>query len=300
MSRNNVCTAQEIIGRLKKLGVPDHLLTVEDICLGNADMLFSTLSYLFCTCPMLQSTPSPWQVALSAIERAIPAWRLLCRDWGIVFEADPTKDEEAEEVELQADGASPNGASSAFVAKPYRPQVILAPASKEGSLDGSQGSSQDSSQDSSSSRLVDDARVSKVAKQVLAACSAAKQAILQRNETVRIWELVRERVRYVSYKFKTFLVLERLTLESLFFLLICCCSCCCCFFEYRSSAWNCMLQKSIQKPIEFVDRKAVREYHSFTRLRGFQYGGNGSKDVYNIQSTTGKTRLLLHTQYILQ
>ena len=243
---------------------------------------------------MLQSTPSPWQVALSAIERAIPAWRLLCRDWGIVFEADPTKDEEAEEVELQADGASPNGASSArsvFVAKPYRPQVILAPASK----DGSQDSSQDGSQDSSSSRLVDDARVSKVAKQVLAACSAAKQAILQRNETVRIWELVRERVRYVSYKLKTFPVLERLTLESLFF-----CGFvvvfCCCFFEYRSSAWNCMLQKSIQKPIEFVDRKAVREYHSFTRLRGFQYGGNGSKDVYNIQSTTGKTRLLLHTQ----
>ena len=93
-------------------------------------------------------------------------------------------------------------------------------------------------------RPVDDARVAKVAKQVLAACSAAKTAIAQRNEAVRIWELVRERI--------------------------------------RCTAWDTMLQRSkTGTPVEFIDRKQVREFKSFTRLRGFRYGGGGGSDTAN-------------------
>ena len=33
--------------------------------------------------PPFQSDPSPWQLALGAIERALPAWRQMCADWGI-------------------------------------------------------------------------------------------------------------------------------------------------------------------------------------------------------------------------
>ena len=46
--------AQEIVAKCSKLGVPEHMVTVEDIVLGNADMNFALLSYLMCTAPMLQ------------------------------------------------------------------------------------------------------------------------------------------------------------------------------------------------------------------------------------------------------
>jgi hypothetical protein len=184
-------------------------------------MLYSVLSYLFCTAPMLQSNPSPWQVAIGAVDRAIPAWRQMCSDWGIVFEADPHEDEEdlVQEKGNDKNNNNNNHIPSSAIAKPYRPNVIVKP----------------------SGALVDDKRVAKVAKQVLAACSAAKAAISRRNEAVRIWELVRERI--------------------------------------RASAWHAMLQRSVGKPIEFIDRKSIREYKSFTRLRGFKYGGGGSNDT---------------------
>ena len=46
--------AQEIVSKCNKLGVPENMVTVEDIVLGNSDMLFALLSYLMCTAPMLQ------------------------------------------------------------------------------------------------------------------------------------------------------------------------------------------------------------------------------------------------------
>ena len=181
---------------------------------------------------MLQSNPSPWQVALGAIERAIPAWRQMCADWGILF--DGTHHHEDHHGESGEDGTDTTGTStdttgtssttttttsSPAVPVHDRPNVVVKP----------------------SGTPVDDKRVLKVAKQVLAACSAAKAAIEQRTEAVRVWGLVRERV--------------------------------------RSSAWSVMLQRTTETPVELPDRKSIREFQSFTRLRGFKYGHGGSTDT---------------------
>jgi len=221
--------AQEIVGRAAKLGIPEHLLSVEDIVLGSSDMLYSVLAYLFCTSPMLQSDPSPWQVALGAIDRAIPAWRQMCADWGIVFQGEGEEDHHGggsnnTSTPTTTNTSTPTTTLAATTEQavpiPFEPNVAVKPAS---------------------GALVDDVRVAKVAKQVLSACSAAKSAIARRNEAVQLWELVRERV--------------------------------------RASAWHAMLQRSIGKPIELIDRKSVREFKSFTRLRGFKYGGGGGSDT---------------------
>ena len=179
-----------------------------------------------------QSDPSPWQIALDAIERAIPAWRQMCTDWGFdLSQADAgdkqsTKKRKKKKKKSKPAESGNKGKSSAQEDN----------AEEKGKLTGS------SDENGRVTRAVDDERVAKVAKQVLAACSAAKAAIVRRNEAVRIWELLRERI--------------------------------------RCAAWDTMLQRSkTGKCVEFIDRKQVREFKSFTRLRGFRYGGGGGSDT---------------------